>query len=796
MTKNTIVNKSKKLKKYKKRGGAEIYETKELSINDNTEIVNTLYSTIIDIFNKLGNENTMKKLIENINNTTITSNTSVFSSDLELLNQSDSTSLSSLTRQGTIHAITMCNSCVLFQSSYTFFDSILYLVKQYGKDKNIFGKIYKEFNDSSLFAYYKLSQYEINASYITVDPTIIQFLIFDENNDIHSLKIIYKNNKIHIRYSNNLFPKHTSIETFSNLNYFNKFNTDLNLNLHNHNEVTQVDNDLKIFLLKYYNLYLFYRKCIKSPGPESDIFYNYHLKYISILGKARFFDKDLQLKCKHITEYILTNLLFINPSYAFISGGYKGFESNAYGITRSGYELSKQYNRPILTIMCNEGLTDSHQYSDATLIYGEHWGEDTIALSQFTDGAIIVAPFGGWTYVECLCLLDKEKIVGIYNDNFNILNYLSDKKNINFFKFNKTEQLSIIEFSINYYALIYSLSNHESSYINLSKKCESILKLLFFIYEIIQAINDTKNDINLNNIINMLNDLLQVINTFKIDIDLDIAKILNTKQNTLNKNYQKIFQDESKNESKRPYQYDIPLNCDGLWIHPKYINYIKTFYTFNKTGELKNILTMFDTLNNKSTNLYKLYADIKLLENNKTNIKNYKCWNNNNNMNKEIIFVFSNMISLGTYLTEKLDSTDFNHKIGQKIEELKKYSFNNEETLETIAKRYTTVKLKKNLDGYLDNSGDLINQNIVKNDYIFDIKDNCITAFTQKNPIELQKSNMPGSSKYTIPDTIRRTPSLPHAAAAYVNAQSPEESTKIGGKNNKKIKKTKKIYKL
>jgi hypothetical protein len=783
--KNNIVNKSKKIKKYKKRGGADIYESSDLNIND-VKIVGTLYNFVINIFEKIEGENPMKKLIQNINTDITQPNNNIFSEELDLLNQSDSTSTPSLTRQGTTNAITMCDSCQVFESTYTFFDSILYLVKQYGKDKNIFGKNYKEFNDSGLFTYYKLWQYEKNAKYITVDPTIIQFLIFDHNNDVHSLKIIYKDNNINIRYSNNLFPKNTSIITFSDLNNFNKFNTTLKINPYN--EDTQTDDDLKIFLLKYYNLYLFYRKCIKSPN--SEIFYNYHLKFISILGKARFFDKDLQLKCKHITEYILTNLLFINPSYAFISGGYKGFESKAYGITRSGYEISKQYNRPILTIMCNEGLNDSHQYSDATLIYGEHWGEDTIALSQFTDGAIIVAPFGGWTYVECLCLLEKEKIVGIYNDNFNILNYLSDAKNINFFKFNKNEQLSIIEFSINYYALIYSLLDNNASYHKLSNKCENILKLLFFIYEIIQAINDTKNDINLNNIISILNELLQVINRFKINIDLEIAKILTKKSNDLNKKYQEIFQEQGKQKN---YQDEIPLNCDGLWIHPKYIDYIQTFYTFDKKEELKNILTMFTRLNEKSKELYKLYADIILTADKKYNIKKYSCWNNNKNMNKEIIFVFSNMISLGTYLTEKLDSTPFNNKIGNKIEELKKYSFKNSETLETIAKRYTTVKLKKNLDGYLDNSGDLINQNIVKNDYIFDIKDNCIIAFQENNVRGLQRSNTARPSSFIIADNIHRTTSMPQAAS--VTRLQPQESNtnRTGGKTNKK---TKKIYKL
>jgi hypothetical protein len=373
------------------------------------------------------------------------------------------------------------------------------------------------------------------------------------------------------------------------------------------------------------------------------------------------------------------------------------------------------------------------------------------------------------------------------------LNYLSDNKNINFFKFNKSEQLSIIEFSINYYALIYSLLlDNTALYTKLSNKCEKILKLLFFIYEIIQAINDTKNDINLNNIINMLNDLLQVINRFKINIDLEIAKILTIKQNELNIKFQEIFQEQGKQKN---YQDEIPLNCDGLWVHPKYINYINNFYTFDKKDELKKILTMFDTLKNKSTMLYKLYNDIKLTDDTKKNIKNYKCWNNNN-------------------LTEKLDSTNFNNKIGNKIEELKQCSFKNGETLETIAKRYTTVKLKKNLDGYLDNSGDLINQNIVKNDYIFDIKDNCITAFKVNNSSSLlQRSNtiLPGSSsKFTLPTDIPRTSSMPQVTsspnASLPNASSasqqsppipPPRSSRLlqssllskGGKNHKKTKK-------
>jgi hypothetical protein len=741
MKNNIIVDKSKKIKKYKKRGGG-VYKSTEYTIDDSSKIEDTLYNHINNnIFEGLEN-NIMIELIKNINNN-LGNNDNIIYLKNELSILINDTTPRPFARQGS-ETINICANCYTFQNSYNFFDSILYLILQYNKDKNIFGKIYKEFNDTSLFTYYKLWNFESQTTYITVDPTIIQFLIFD-NNDVHSLKIIYKNNKVHIRYTTDLFPNNTYISNFAVFDEFNKFNNDINtLSI-------QYNNDLKTFLLKYYNLYLFYRKCINIV-PENIKFYNYHLKYISILGKARFFDKDLQLKCKHITEYILTNLLFINPSYAFISGGYKGFESNAYGITRSGYELSKQYNRPILTIMCNEGLTDSHKYSDAILIYGEHWGEDTIALSQFTDGAIIVAPFGGWTYVECLCLLDREKIVGIYNDNFNILNYLSDKKNINFFKFNKNEQLSMIQFSINYYSFIYSLSY--DTHDKLSKKCESILKALFFIYEIIDAINNAKNDINFDKIVSMLDNLLQIINKFKINIDIEINSILQKENNNLNSKYKSIFDDTAKN-----YQNTIPINCDGLWIHPKYANYINTFYTFARRDELKNILISSDIFKTRTEKLYNLYDEIKLKND---NIKNYSCWRDNKKLNKEIIFVFSNMISLGTYISEKLDSTYYNEQLNKKIEQLMLYKFDNE-TLGKVASRYKTVKLKKNLDGYLDNSGEIINQNIVKDDYIFNINENCIAVFNQSsnrsNTIAMSRGNI--TSARAI-DDIHRTLSIPN----------------------------------
>ena len=79
------------------------------------------------------------------------------------------------------------------------------------------------------------------------------------------------------------------------------------------------------------------------------------------------------------------NIIFISPTYAFISGGYKGFKEFKYSITRSVYEIAKKYNRQVLTIMCKEGTYDVHEY-------GEHRGVVSIALSQLTDNVIIIAP--------------------------------------------------------------------------------------------------------------------------------------------------------------------------------------------------------------------------------------------------------------------------------------------------------------------------------------------------------------------------------------------------------------------
>ena len=402
-----------------------------------------------------------------------------------------------------------------YSDTKTIFQEIGTIVKEYKegqmnfqtakfKHKNFIGDNTK---NQTLFGKYQLFLKESNQNYITIDPTIIQILIFDGNIEeediVYSLKLIIRDKKkLTLRYTTKLFPNkimddktiESKITTYDNLTDFIDFNKNLNTTF-----FSDFENKLSNFMKTYIKFYEFYKKCYKI---HERYYTDYQLKYISILGKARFRNKDIIKRTALLTDYVMSNLLFTSPAYGFISGGYKGFKDSAYGITRSGYEIAKKYNRPILTIMCKEGMHDSHEYSDATLIYGEHWGEDTIALSQLTDGAIIIAPFGGWTYVECLALLEQKKIVGIYNDLFNILNYekkmnsaelkekaeksyaeiLNDEEkaklvdiydsvineeiamltnintnkntNKNFFNFTISEQNSIIDYYINYYLIL------------------------------------------------------------------------------------------------------------------------------------------------------------------------------------------------------------------------------------------------------------------------------------------------------------------------------------------------------
>ncbi len=185
--------------------------------------------------------------------------------------------------------------------------------------------------------------------------------------------------------------------------------------------------------------------------------YNYYLvkqtPFISFLGKARFW---AGAKCANnnksfihynesdkstvyyestqnraaqnaylFTEEIFSHLLFTNCNLGFISGGYSGKVASQCGITRTGYEMAKKYEKPLVTIMCNAGRFDRNKYSDVIGYYGMHWSDDTKALSSLTDAAIMIAPFGAWSQIELFYLLYKDKPTGVYLDQKHI-DYLKD----------------------------------------------------------------------------------------------------------------------------------------------------------------------------------------------------------------------------------------------------------------------------------------------------------------------------------------------------------------------------------
>ena len=491
---------------------------------------------------------------------------------------------------------------------YNFFNDIADIVKSYNPNNKISNNFSTtKYSTDTLFGKYKLSVVEDKRTFITIDPTIIQLMVFDDisdsNDSVYSLKLIMREtNILTLRYTTKIFSNtqdnkaNSQISVFNNLGKFIVFNEELNKPF-----FKDFNFKLNDFLDTYIKFYKFYAKCYTTP--DSKEFKDYQLKYISILGKARFKNTDIINRTAVLSDYIMANLLFVSPAYAFISGGYKGFKENAYGITRSGYEIAKKYNRPILTIMCKEGMHDAHEYSDATLIYGEHWGEDTIALSQFTDGAIIIAPFGGWTYVECLALLQQKKIVGIYNDLYNILNYEEKKENenlkkealslyggiitdddltnntikriidndieqltklnqnkndnINFFNFATSEQKSIIDYYINYYLILFKICN-------LSQKPEFItcleygikilvhLKILFTAGKICLIDNGIHSD--------EFKSLLDAFNNIKTNIN----NYVNDKLENINRIYKSYI------NITETYQDYIPKNCDGIWIKPAF----------------------------------------------------------------------------------------------------------------------------------------------------------------------------------------------------------------------------------
>lgn len=129
-------------------------------------------------------------------------------------------------------------------------------------------------------------------------------------------------------------------------------------------------------------------------------------------------------------ESVASSLLFRDSNLGFVTGGYNGYshfgewndENNnpnegllqSYGITRSGYEIAKKYDKPVIGVMCKGGMHAYNQNPDANGIYGDHWGDDTPGLSFVSDAAIIQAPYGAWTQIELAYFSARKKPVCIY----------------------------------------------------------------------------------------------------------------------------------------------------------------------------------------------------------------------------------------------------------------------------------------------------------------------------------------------------------------------------------------------
>ena len=96
-----------------------------------------------------------------------------------------------------------------------------------------------------------------------------------------------------------------------------------------------------------------------------------------------------------------------------------------------------------------------------------------------------------------------------------------------------------------------------------------------------------------------------------------------------------------------------------------------------------------------------------------------------NELNKNIIFVFSDITYLNLYLNKNLN-TPYNHeKIKTKIESLSTYREPNPTFLQTsknllAIENLTKIDLNKNIDGYYNiDKGLITNQHIIRNQYEF-----------------------------------------------------------------------------
>lgn len=661
------------------------------------------------------------------------------------------------------------------------------IIKEKEKEVNFQSKIFKDenYDYKDIFGLFKLFEKESPQRFITIDPTIIQIMIFDKYNDndkdsdiVYSLKIIIvNNNTLTIRYTTQLFPVNSIITDFSNLSGFSAYTQSLDNPYINKNYSTELINFLKNYI-KFYN---FYKKCylidetnctisnIKCDDDESDEVKNakklikskccrdtdkpiltktlidYQLKYISILGKARFSNQNIMLRAALVTDYVMSNLLFASPTYAFISGGYKGFKSNQYGITRSGYEMAKKYNRPILTIMCNEGKQDCHQFSDATLIYGEHWGEDSIALSQLTDGAIIIAPFGGWTYIECLTLLKNEKIVGIYNDFYNILNYKEEcsnrEKHLLFFGFSIIEQNNIIDYYINYYLILIFICNKDTSNNIISQKSEFIdcltlgIQILMYLKPLLTPISklatiekkQTYVSNSENEDVEKINILIKAFNNTKSTL---ITIYISENFENINKIYKTHINDvTNRNAKNKEYQNYIPKNCDGIWIKPKF-DLIKVIKSQSASSASRTSRAPSASRSSRSLGeLGTMYKEMnRLYSIDMSELNAYPIFTN---LNNNIIFVFSDVMYLNLYLNSNLNTSSFQTKIHDKVNNLSTARLSvstSRSTSGQLLKQDTKRKLTlcRSLDGALDTrTGKIDMEDKIKSDYSFLINETC-----------------------------------------------------------------------
>ena len=639
------------------------------------------------------------------------------------------------------------------------FDDIASIVKTYddtkGREINFQSRI---FDGNDIFVNHKLWNKEEQRKFITIDPTIVQIMIFDDqdiNDIVYSLKLIIRaRGKLYLRYTTQLFPDNSKIDSFNDLLKFGKFNKSLGDDYIKNN----YDEQLTEFLKKYIKFYNFYRKCytIDEQGDakkHTKKLIDYQLKYISILGKARFGFANIINRTALLTDYVMSNLIFTSPTYAFISGGYKGFKSNKYGITRSGYEIAKKYNRPILTIMCKEGMVDAHEYSDATLIYGEHWGEDTIALSQLTDGAIVIAPFGGWTYIECLALLANKKIVGIYNDLFNILNYEAPKdlttdefreliiefkkvlpnlseeeiikqinqknnnktNNKNFFNFFTTEQNSIIDYYINYYLILLYIIIQSTRIIDKDEfiKCLTLgIQILMYLKTLFPSqkkIFDDNKDLTY-----FTDEFILLIRSFN-ELKTSINTQVNNNLNNINDTYLSKC-------SSDIYQRKIPEKCDGIWIKPVFNLIDKCIKNTTPGGRKNKKGGTCDVDKTIIININKYKIDYGQL--NTHNIFE--------NLNNNIIFVFSDVMYLNMYLNANLNTTSFQEVLYEKINNLSEIKITYKDSRTSSMRDLTEeeakilISLNRNIDGmYNTEQGKIINDTIIREKYSFIINESC-----------------------------------------------------------------------